>query len=104
MRKGALTTAYLTQRLSPFAASILKFEKKRGIDSSLYYIQRTVLYLALATATSAASQLYRVDALGVAGRGCLVGCCFGSIGLGIIAGLLGGACWCLLEEGLKEYL
>jgi hypothetical protein len=104
VRKGALSSAYLTQRMSPLAAGILKFERRRGIDSSLYYIQRTVLYLVLAATASAASQLYSSNAMGVAARGCLLGCCFGTIGLGIIAGSVGGICWWGLEGELRDYL
>jgi hypothetical protein len=87
----------LTQKISPFVSAVLKFEKRRQINSSLFYIQRSILYLLLAGATSAISHLYDASNIGVLARGALWGCCFGLIGSGVAVGCVASVAYSYLE-------
>lgn len=94
---------YLTRKLSPFSTSVLKYEKERKVQSTIYYMQRTVIYVMLGSVISGVGHFYRQDAAGNLAKGVILGLVFGLP----IAGVCLGACgtsYSLLQDYASQFL
>lgn len=91
------------RRLTPFSSAVLKYERERKVQSTLYYTQRTAFYVMIGSVISGVAHFYKQDVVGNLAKGVAFGLIFGMP----IAGVCIGACgtsYSLLQDYASQFL
>ena len=83
--------------MTPFSSAVMKYERDRKVQSTIYYIQRTVVYVMIGSVISGVAHFYRQDAVGNLAKGVAFGLVFGVPIAGACLGVCGTS-YSLLQD------
>ena len=94
---------YLTRRMSPFSNAVLKYEKERKVQSTIFYAQRSVVYVILGSMISGGAHFYGQDAAGNLAKGVTFGLVFRLPLAGVCLGACGTS-YSVLQDYASQFL
>lgn len=89
--------------MTPFSSAVLKYERQRKVQSTIYYMQRTVVYVMIGSVISGVAHFYRQNAVGNLAKGVTFGLVFGLPIVGVCLGV-SGTSYSLLQDYAAQFL